>query len=313
MNENAITTTDHHPRACLDCLRRAWLLAGLGPYLEQLAGSGSWDEVPDPTRITKLLRLSNENLVAAAAPNVASQVLARIEALSEDRLHEELALADCWACCPHGDGYPSGLRDAGADAPRALTGRGRAELLEILNPDFAVTVVGARRATADGRGISLELGRDLADAGRFVVSRLDFGIDSCVHRGALDGGAERTVAFLGCGPDMSYPASLREVWRQVCDAGLVLSELPPGATPWSWSLAAGHRIMAALAGITVLVEEACPAERWAEILPVAEGFGRRAAAVPGPIRSRSASEGNSALAGGAHAIRCAEDVLELMQ
>lgn len=298
--------------SCLACLRRSWLLAALGPYIQRLTGSTSWDDVPDPDPISRLLRLSNENLVSAAAPTVANHLLARVDALSEDRLREELALAECWACCPHGEGYPSGLRDAGDDAPRALIGKGRPELLGILEPKIAVTVVGARRASTDGRGISLEIGRDLAAAGRFVISRLDFGIDACVHRGALDGGAERTVAILGCGPDVSYPATLRSVWRQVGESGLVLSELPPGTTPWTWTFAAGHRIMAALAGMTVLVEDVCPGERWSDLMRLAAGLGRPLGAVPGPVRSGSATQTNGSLVSGAHPIRAAEDILKAM-
>ncbi len=78
-----------------------------------------------------------------------------------------------------------------------------------------------------------------------VVSGLAFGIDGCAHRGALDAG--RTIAVLGCGPDVAYPASHRSLWRRICEVGLVLSELPPGATPWRWTFPARNRIMAALA------------------------------------------------------------------
>ena len=59
-----------------------------------------------------------------------------------------------------------------------------------------------------------------------MVSGLAFGIDACAHRGALDAGI--TVAVLGCGADVAYPAAHRSLWRQICERGLVLSELPPG-------------------------------------------------------------------------------------
>src|SRR5213076_2322327 len=114
-----------------------------------------------------------------------------------------------------------GLRDA-ADAPWALIGRGSPDLIEGLEPYRAVTIVGARRATSYGREVSRELGRELARAGMVVVSGMAFGIDGCAHRGALDGG--RTIAVLGCGPDVAYPASHRALWRQISESGLVLSE-----------------------------------------------------------------------------------------
>ena len=99
-----------------------------------------------------------------------------------------------------------------------------------------------------------ELGRELAAAGLVVVSGLAFGIDACAHRGALEAG--RTVAVLGCGADVAYPASHRALWRRIEENGLVLSELPPGTGAWRWTFPARNRIMAALAGMTVVVEAA---------------------------------------------------------
>jgi DNA processing protein len=290
------------PGACLECLRRSWLLAALGPYVERI----STGEVG--SRSPELLRLSNEELVEVAAPKVAEQMLARIAALSEERLNEELRLACCWACCRHGDLYPHSLRDA-ADAPWALIGRGSPTLLDGLEPFEAVTIVGARRATSYGREIARELGRELASAGLVVVSGLAFGIDGCAHRGAIDAG--RTIAVLGCGPDVAYPASHRSLWRRICESGLVLSELPPGAPPWRWTFPARNRIMAALGGMTVVVEAAT---RSGSLITtdLAADLGRDLGAVPGPVTSRASAGPNALLAGGACVVRDAQDVLDAM-
>jgi len=290
------------PRACLDCLRRSWLLAALGPYVERIATGDVGSRSPE------LLRLANEELVEVAAPKVAEQLLARIAALPEERLNEELALAGCWACCRHGDLYPDQLRDA-TDAPWALVGRGSPKLLDGLEPFEAVTIVGARRATSYGREVARELGRELAAAGMTVVSGLAFGIDGCAHRGALDAG--RTIAVLGCGPDVAYPASHRTLWRRICESGLVLSEFPPGATPWRWTFPARNRIMAALAGMTVVVEAAT---RSGSLITtdLAADLGRDLGAVPGPVTSRASAGPNSLLASGAHVVRDAQDILDAM-
>jgi len=289
-------------RACLECLRRSWLLADLGPYVERI----STGEVG--SRSPELLRLSNEELVEVAAPKVAGQLLARVAALGEARLNEALAQAGCWACCRHGDLYPGSLRDA-PDAPWALIGRGNPRLLDRLEPFEAVTIVGARRATAYGREVARELGRELAAAGMIVVSGLAFGIDGCAHRGALDAG--RTIAVLGCGPDVAYPSSHRTLWRRICEEGLVISELPPGATPWRWTFPARNRIMAALAGMTVVVEAA---SRSGSLITtdLAADLGRDLGAVPGPVTSRASAGPNGLLAAGAHVIRDAQDVLDAM-
>ncbi len=291
------------PVACPECLRRSWLLSLLGSYIEKTATGEVGSRSPE------LLRLSSEELADAVAPKVAEQMLARVEALPERQLADELRAAQCWACCRHGDLYPAQLRDA-PDAPWALIGRGDPGLVDGLESFGAVTVVGARRATSYGREIARELGRDLAGAGMVVVSGLAFGIDACSHRGALDGGG-RTIAVLGCGPDTAYPAAHRSLWRRICEQGLVISEFPPGSTPWRWTFPARNRIMAALAGMTVVVEAAV---RSGSLITtdLAADLGRDIGAVPGPVTSRASAGPNNLLAGGACLVRNAQDVLDAM-
>lgn len=292
----------NEPRACPECLRRARLLAHLAPYIEKVATGAPGSRSPE------LLRLGNDDLAAAVAPKVAEQVLAQAALVPERRLVEDLDVAQCWACCRHDDLYPEGLGDAG-DAPWALFGRGDARLLGGLKPAEAVTVVGARRATTYGREVARELGRELAAAGLVVVSGLAFGIDACAHRGAIEAGL--TVAVLGCGVDIAYPASHRSLWRRICEEGLVLSELPPGTGAWRWSFPARNRIMAALAGMTVVVEAA---QRSGSLITadLAADLGRDLGAVPGPITSRASAGTNDLLAGGACLVRDAQDVLDAM-
>jgi DNA processing protein len=290
------------PKACPDCLRRSRLLAHLAPYIEKIATGAPGSRSPE------LLRLANEDLAAVAAPQVADQVLAQIAAVPEGRLRAELAEAGCWGCCRHDPRFPAGLGDAD-DAPWALLGRGDPALLDRLVPDGAVTVVGARRASTYGREVARELSRDLATAGLIVISGLAFGIDACVHRGALESGL--TVAVLGCGPDLAYPAAHRSLWRRIGESGLVLSELPPGVGAWRWTFPARNRIMAALSGMTVVVEGA---QRSGSLITadLAADLGRDLGAVPGPVGSRLSAGPNNLLAGGACLVRDAQDVLDAM-
>ena len=291
-----------NPQACPDCLRRSRLLAHLAPYIEKIAAGTPGRRSPE------LLRLGSDDLAAVAAPQVAAKILAGIAAVPEARLREELEVAECWACCRHDPLFPVGLTDA-ADAPWALFGRGDTALLRRLVPDEAVTVVGSRRASAYGREVARELGSELATAGLAVVSGLAFGIDACAHRGAIDSGL--TVAVLGCGADVAYPAAHRSLWRRIGERGLVLSELPPRTGAWRWSFPARNRIMAALSGMTVVVEAA---ERSGSLITVdlAADLGRDLGAVPGPVRSRLSAGPNNLLAGGACLVRDAQDVLDAM-
>jgi len=290
------------PRACPECLRRARLLAHLAPYIEKVATGTPGSRSPE------LLRLDNEDLAAAVAPKVADQVLTQAAVVPERRLAADLAASRCWATCRHDDLYPEGLGDAD-DAPWALFGRGEPRWLRGLRPDGAVTVVGSRRATSYGREVARDLGRELASAGLVVVSGLAFGIDGCAHRGAVEAGL--TVAVLGCGADVAYPASHRALWRRIGEEGLVLSELPPGTGAWRWSFPARNRIMAALAGMTIVVEAA---RRSGSLITadLAADLGRDLGAVPGPVNSRASGGTNDLLAGGACVVRDAQDVLDAM-
>ena len=170
-------------------------------------------------------------------------------------------------------------------------------------------MVGARRATSYGREVARELGRELATAGPTVVSGLAFGIDACAHRGALDARPHDRRPRLR--PDVAYPAAHRSLWRRIGEEGLVLSELPPGAAPWRWTFPARNRIMAALAGMTVVVEAAT---RSGSLITadLAADLGRDLGAVPGPVTSRASAGTNALLAGGACLVRDAQDVLDAM-
>jgi DNA processing protein len=290
------------PAACPQCLRRPWLLRYLAGFIERVASD-------DPgSRSPELLRLDDERLARAAAPKDHERILGEVARIGERRMRAEVEAAGCWACCVHDDRYPPALRDA-ADAPRALLGLGDHSGLDALDRDEAVTVVGARRASGYGRQVARALGHDLAVAGIVVVSGMAYGIDGAAHRGAIEVG--RTIAVLGSGADVAYPAAHRALHRRIGEAGLVLSELAPGTTPWRWTFPARNRIMAALAGMTVVVEGA---SRSGSLITaqLADDLGRDVGAVPGPVNSRVSAGPNELLFGGAHVIRGAQDVLDVM-
>lgn len=288
--------------ACPECLRRCWLVGRLGPFIEVAC-----DDRPG-SRIPELLRLENEELVRALAPAKADELLCWMDGLAEGDLRRALDRAGCWACCRHHDSFPDGLRD-GADAPPLITGRGDAFPLSALESGGCVTVVGARRATGYGLEVAASLGRELAGSGMIVVSGMAIGIDAAAHRGALETG--RTVAVLGCGPDRSYPATHRHLYRQMAERGLVISEQPPGTEVRRWCFPARNRIMAALSGMTVIVEAR---KRSGSLITagMAADAGRDVGAVPGPVTGGAAEGTNELLASGAVVVRDARDVFDRM-
>jgi len=291
-----------HPSACPSCLRRGLLLARLAPYLEKHLGGASSAPVCD------LLALCSGDLCAAVAPGRDKELIRQLDAIPEEGLRQTLESSGCWAVCRHDPLYPAGLLDQD-QPPWALFGRGDPTLLiDLADPAAAVAVVGARRASSYGRDVARQLGRDLATGGITVISGMAFGVDACAHRGALEAG--RTVAVLGCGPDVAYPAAHRSLWCRIQENGLVLSELPPGTGAWRWSFPARSRIIAGLAGMTVVVEAA---ERSGSLLTaeIAARMGREIGAVPGPVSSPVSAGPNDLLADGASLIRNADDVLNV--
>jgi DNA processing protein len=143
-----------------------------------------------------------------------------------------------------------------------------------------------------------------------VVSGLALGVDGSAHDGALDAGG-RTVAVLAGGADRPYPASRRRTYARIVEVGAVISELPPGTCCWRWAFPARNRVIAGLAAVCVVVEAG---ERSGSLITtgIAEDLGRDVAAVPGQVTSSLAAGPNALIQAGAHLVRDAGDVLDLL-
>jgi DNA processing protein len=288
---------------CDRCLRRSILLGMLAPFIEVAAADA-------PGKRTKeLLALSDRDLAEAIAPHQADELLKTAHARDVGELRASMLSAAIWACCCHAERYPAPLL-GDPQSPPALLGRGDPDLLDELDFNAAVTVVGSRRASSYGREVAHSLAAELAAAGLTVISGMARGIDSCAHEGALDAGG-LTVALFGCGPDVIHPPSARRLSERIVDRGLVISELPPGTRPHRWSFPARNRIMAALGRMTVVVEAAAGSGSLITARMAAD-LGRDVGAVPGRIGTRVAEGTNALLADGAIVVRGAQDVLDAM-
>ena len=213
-----------------------------------------------------------------------------------------------WAIRRGEPGYPAALRDLGSMAPELLFGCGDREAIEEHRLEHTVTIVGSRRASSYGLGIAEELGRLLAAAGLVVVSGMARGIDAAAHRGALAAGGT-TLAVLGGGADVVYPASERRLYREILASGAAISEAPPGQRPEPGAFPKRNRIMAALGEITVVVEAAQPSGSLITARQALD-LGRHVGAIPGPVTSRVSEGTNDLIVDGAGLIRGAQDVLD---
>jgi DNA processing protein len=207
--------------------------------------------------------------------------------------------------------WPLGMGDLDRREPKQLHGVGDRGLVAGLETDSAVTIVGSRRATGYGRSVATTLARDLATAGFVVVSGMAIGIDSCAHAGALEAGG-RTIAVLAGGPDVPYPPSKRRLYDEIIGSGgAVVSEWPPGRTPFRQDFVERNRIMAAISAMSVVVEAADPSGSRATARDAAR-VNREVGAVPGPVTSRQSEGTNSLIFDGASMVRDAQDVLDVL-
>jgi DNA processing protein len=174
----------------------------------------------------------------------------------------------------------------------------------------AAALVGTRAATAYGEQVAADLAAGLAERDVAVVSGAAFGIDGAAHRAALacDG---LTVAVLAGGIDVSYPAGHSALLHRIAQHGLLISEYPPGLRPYRHRFLTRNRMVAGLAGATVVVEAglrsgAANTAAWARTL------GRVVGAVPGPVTSSASAGCHALLRDGAELITRADEVVELV-
>ncbi|WP_214370662.1 DNA-processing protein DprA [Pseudonocardia sp. H11422] len=195
---------------------------------------------------------------------------------------------------------------AGLAPPVALWMRGPGRAVEL--SERAVAVVGARAATGYGMHIAGDFAAGLADRGFTVVSGAAIGIDGAAHRGAL-GVEGPTVAVLACGIDRAYPSSHTALLRRIAEVGLVVTEYPPGAVPARHRFLVRNRLLAGLAGGSLVVEAGLRsgAQRTAAD---ARALGRLVMAVPGPVTSGMSAGCHELIRAGSLLVSRVEEVLE---
>jgi len=200
-----------------------------------------------------------------------------------------------------GPGYVDGLRRLHRP-PAGLYVAGSSAVLQALEARPRVTIVGTRKPTRYGMTVAGRLAGAFAARGVCVLSGLALGIDGRAHRAALDAGG-LTAAVLGCGADVVYPRSHRELYERIIANGVILSEYAPGSTPTAWSFPERNRLLAALGDAVVVVE--APARSGALITAHrAMELGKDVFAVPGPVTCRESDGCNRLIYDGA--IPCLE-------
>jgi len=289
--------------------RTAWLrlslTPGVGPVTARLllATFGLPDAVfaASAAQLTRHVGDALARTIAGSPmPEVQQAIDAGLAWLSRDPSHHLLTLAD--------SSYPHGLL-AMPDPPPLLFAVGRIDLLA----QPALAIVGSRSATQQGAATAEAFAAGLARAGLTIVSGLALGIDAAAHRGALkaaaDGARASTIAVVGTGIDLVYPASNRPLTERLRREALVLSELPVGTPAVAHNFPRRNRLIAGLSRGVLVVEAALRSGSLITARLAAEQ-GREVFAIPGSIHSPVAKGCHRLIREGAKLVESVQDILE---
>ncbi len=205
-----------------------------------------------------------------------------------------------------GPGYPDRLTQI-EQPPPVLYLKGSVEEADRL----ALAVIGTRRATTYGKQATNRICLELAQQGVTIVSGLARGIDTFAHQAALEAGG-RTLAVLGCGLDIIYPAENKSLAARVAENGAVISEYPPGTQPEAINFPVRNRIVSGLS-MGVFVVESAEAGGALNTVEHANQQGRDVFALPGSIFNQFSAGTNKLIRQGAKLVSSASEIMEELQ
>ncbi|RZA24974.1 MAG: DNA-protecting protein DprA [Lysobacteraceae bacterium] len=225
----------------------------------------------------------------------------------------QLAAAQEWLQAPghhllgwHHPDYPPLLRRINSP-PLALFVDGDPALLWYPG----VAVVGSRSPSSGGRDNARSFARALALSGTAVISGMAAGIDAAAHEAALGVEGGLTVAVLGTGPDLAYPATHASLRNRIAARGAVVSEHLPGTPARPSHFPSRNRILAGLALGTLVVEAG---ERSGALITARQAgdYGREVFAIPGSIHNPLSRGCHRLIRDGAGLVETAQELLEAL-
>lgn len=205
--------------------------------------------------------------------------------------------------------YPPLLKQIN-DAPPVLYAKGQTDLLKY---PASLAVVGSRNASVAGRKIASRLAFDLTNADVLIISGLARGIDAAAHKGALYAQNRQgpTIAVLGTGVNVCYPEENQDLYNQIAEQGLIISEFKLGEQANISNFPRRNRIVSALS-LGVLVVEASLNSGSLITARLALEQGKDIFAVPGsPFENKSAGC-NKLIKEGALLTETADDIIQTL-
>ena len=199
--------------------------------------------------------------------------------------------------------YPKRLLEI-PDPPALLYIKGNSRLLEA----SSLAIVGSRNATPQGLQNAQAFARDLSRRGWTIVSGLALGIDASAHEGGLDGDGS-TIAVIGTGLDIVYPARNHTLAHRIAASGVIVSEYPLGTQALAGNFPRRNRIISGLARGVIVVEAALQSGSLITAREAADQ-GREVFAIPGSIHSALSKGCHQLIKQGAKLVEAASDILE---
>ena len=279
--------------------QRDWLCLAMTPgvgtarFIRLLARFG---------RPERVLRASVEELGDIVGKNLASRILQHAQINDLDLQESRMNDLEVSLCTMDDPTYPPQLAEI-YDPPLLLYIRGQLQEED----QYAVAVVGTRKASSFGIKMAHKLAFQLAERGITVVSGLAEGIDSAAHRGALEAGG-RTIAVLAYGHDQVFPASNADLLHTIIQQGCALSPFPMGMRALKQNFPQRNRILSGLCLGTVVVE-APPGSGALLTAKYAAEQGREVFAVPGPAGMANSRGPHELIRDGARLVESVEDIV----
>ena len=193
------------------------------------------------------------------------------------------------------------------DAPVGLFCLGQQSIFD----EPKIAVVGSRQCTEYGLIATRLVTKPLAEVGTVIVSGMAKGIDSMAHWGAIHGGG-KTIAVLGTGVDVCYPAENRNLREEIISKGCLVSEYPPGTEGRKFHFPMRNRIISGLS-LGVVVVEAGKKSGALGTADHALAQGREVFAVPGNISSKLSEGTNELIREGACPVADYSDILYVLR
>jgi DNA processing protein len=172
----------------------------------------------------------------------------------------------------------------------------------------SIAIVGSRNASIQGEKNAEAFAQGLCDYGLCIVSGLALGIDGAAHRGALKfNGA--TIAVVGTGLDIVYPAKHRDLAHQIAKHGLIISEFALGTPSKPQNFPKRNRIISGLS-LGCLVVEANLKSGSQITARLSAEQGREVFAIPGSIHSPMTKGCHQLIKQGAKLVDCLQDIIQ---